>query len=386
MRYIIVFFCICFFSIKAYSYSYVIDVNIYAGTNIKEISVSVLSEAYDVFSGNKLLFSISKNKTITITIESKKISIAAEGQAKQNNITSFKLVSKNNNGVIRIKPTGNFKTRTYDDNLTVTVEGNNLRIINNVDIEKYVAGVVEAETGSKQTTEFYKVQAVACRTYVLRNIRRHIHEGFNVCDKEHCQVYYGKCYNADILKAVENTNHFVIIDKELNFISAVFHSNCGGQTVNSEHVWSKPSTYLKSIKDTFCLKSKNAVWNYEISKDKFLNLLQKNYNFPVTDSLMVENAISFNQDTGRRVFFLNMPQIHLKNIREDLKLKSTFFSIHEENDKLIFRGRGFGHGVGLCQEGAMEMIEKGYSYDDIIKFYYTDVYIVSYEDILKLNK
>jgi len=81
-----------------------------------------------------------------------------------------------------------------------------------------------------------------------------------------------------------------------------------------------------------------------------------------------------------------MTPIHLKLLRNDLKLKSTFFSIYDEGETLLFKGKGFGHGVGLCQEGAMEMINQGFSYDAIIKYYYTDVYIVSYEDILKLNK
>ena len=101
---------------------------------------------------------------------------------------------------------------------------------------------------------------------------------------------------------------------------------------------------------------------------------------------MVQLAFHFNQIKGRKVYFMDMPSIHLKNLRNDLGLKSTFFSISEDNDMLIFKGHGFGHGVGLCQEGAMEMINRGFKYDDIIKYYYSNVYIVSYEDILKLQK
>ncbi len=342
------FFCIIFLSIHiiTYSYSSVIDVRIYAEQNVKEIHFTVLSGTYEIFSANKLLFVADKNITFTVIAENKKL------QLKNDSIVFYSLdnvmiTSRHADGVIYLKPGGKLRARAYDDNMTINAESGFLKIINNIDIEKYVAGVVEAEVGALKNIEFYKVQAVACRTYVLRNIRRHFHEGFHVCDKVHCQVYKGKTYNTEILSAVEQTNHFVIIDKELNFISAVFHSNCGGQTVNSEHVWTLSSTYLKSIKDTFCLHSKNAVWEFKIKKQDFLNYLEKTYKFPINDTGMLEKAINFSQYHGRRVYFLDMPNIHLKNIRADLKLKSTFFSIYPEGDMLIFKGRGFGHGVGL---------------------------------------
>ncbi len=370
---------------ELFAYSHIINVNIYNTTYIKEITVTVISGEYSFESGN-CLFTLEKNCSATITAEGKKITIKSQGQASSHGLKSLYIKSKAKDGVLQIKPSGKYHTRNFEDDFTLTSADGSLRIINNIDIEKYVAGVVEAEVGMFKNKEFYKVQAVACRTYVLKNIRRHIEEGFNVCDKEHCQVYYGKCRTEEILNAVENTRYFVIIDKDLNFISAVFHSNCGGQTVNSENVWSLPSTYLKSIRDTFCLKSKNAFWEYRINKQNFLNYLFKTFQFPIEDTAMVEKACNFRQLNERKVSFLDMTPIHLKLLRNDLKLKSTFFSIYDEGETLLFKGKGFGHGVGLCQEGAMEMINQGFSYDAIIKYYYTDVYIVSYEDILKLNK
>jgi len=368
-----------------YAYFHVIDVRIYAEQYLKEVQITVLSGSYEIYDDNKLLFIADINNNFNIVAENKKLHLKYEATA-YHSISKLTIISKKSDGIFYAKPFGKFRARAYDDNLTVSNENGYLKLINNVDIEKYVAGVVEAEVGAHKNIEFYKVQAVACRTYVLRNIKRHLHENYHVCDKVHCQVYNGKTYNADILTAVEQTKHFVIIDKELNFISAVFHSNCGGQTVNSEHVWTLSSTYLKSIKDTFCIHSKNAIWEFRIKKQDFLNYLERTFKFPVQDSNMVEKAINFSQENGRRVYFLDMPHIHLKIIRADLKLKSTFFSIYPDGDLLIFKGRGFGHGVGLCQEGAMHMIDEGYCYDDIIKFYYTNVYIVSYEDILKLNE
>lgn len=370
---------------ELFAYSHIIDVNIYNGTGLKEITITIISGSYS-FESETCLFTLEKNATATLTAEGKKIILKAQGQTSSHGLKFLNIKSTTNEGVIQIKPAGKYRIRSYDDNLTVSNINGALRIINNIDIEKYVAGVVEAEVGMLKNKEFYKVQAVACRTYVLNNIRRHMEEDFNVCDKEHCQVYNGKCRTEEIMSAVEDTRYFVIIDKDLNFISAVFHSNCGGQTVNSENVWSLPSTYLKSIRDTFCLKSKNAFWEYRIKKQDFLSYLSKTFQFPIEDTVMIEKACNFKQLSERKVYFLDMTPIHLKLLRNDLKLKSTFFSIYDEGETLVFKGRGFGHGVGLCQEGAMEMINQGFSYDEIIKHYYTNVYIVSYEDILKLNK
>ena len=73
--------------------------------------------------------------------------------------------------------------------------------------------------------------------------------------------------------------------------------------------------------------------------------------------------------------------IPLKFIREDMKLRSTFFTINEEGNDVIFSGKGFGHGVGLCQEGAMRMAEKGYSYTKILNYYYSKVHLIRYSQL-----
>jgi stage II sporulation protein D len=74
--------------------------------------------------------------------------------------------------------------------------------------------------------------------------------------------------------------------------------------------------------------------------------------------------------------------VPLKNVRTDLQLKSTFFSIFPQGDTLVFKGRGFGHGVGMCQEGAMRMAKLGYKYPEVINFYYQKTQLI---DLHKLN-
>lgn len=362
------------------TYAHLIDVRIYANMSISQFDFKVLMGSYDVVTVNKTLITLDSNTTARVFIENNRLAVSTSNQTFVST-SDIRFRANQDNAVFNIS-SHNRPSRNYDDNLTVKHKGRSLWLINNVDIEKYVAGVVQAEGGIMKNEEFFKMQAVACRTYVLRNIRRHAREGFHMCDREHCQVYHGKSSKDDIVSMTHDTRGFVIVDKNLNFITAAFHANCGGETVNSEHVWTEATSYMKSVTDTFCVNGRHAFWEYRIKTDDFLDLLRRNFNFPVNDSLMVAKALSFNQEEGRRVFFLDLTNIHLKYIRAALNLRSTFFSIFQEGDELIFKGRGFGHGVGICQEGAMSMILAGFSYEDVIKYYFTDVYIISYEDII----
>jgi stage II sporulation protein D len=248
-------------------------------------------------------------------------------------------------------------------------------------LEHYVAGVVESEGGIKQSLEFLKLQAIISRTYAICNSLKHLKtDGYNYCDNVHCQVYRGRCSNSMIMMATSQTSGDVIIDKNNRPISAAFHSNCGGQTINSEDVWSIVTTYLKSVKDTFCIKQSQAKWEMKIASKEWLDYLSKKFAYPVTDSTMKAKATTFVQTT-RKVNFCDKPLIPLKTLRLDWKMKSAFFSVENKGDSLLIKGKGYGHGVGLCQEGSMRMVDLGWTYKDIIKFYYYGVTIVNISDL-----
>lgn len=277
------------------------------------------------------------------------------------------------------------KVRIYDDHLTVQLSPDKKQflLINKVDLEKYISGVVESESGTRTSLEYYKLQSILCRTYLLANINRHVPEGFEVCDDVHCQAYLSKNKEEDITKAVADTKGLVVVDNDLNLITAAFHSNCGGQTVNSQDVWSIATSYLKSVKDTFCLKQPHARWQRSIPLEDWKAYLQLKHKYPVDDSVKMNTATSFTQNYGRSVYFTDKDlKIPLKVIRSDFQLKSTYFSVEQQGDNIVFNGRGYGHGVGLCQEGAMRMAALKYSYKSILGFYYKDVHLV---DLSALN-
>ena len=267
----------------------------------------------------------------------------------------------------------------YDDHLDVSVEKTSLFLINHVDLENYVAGVVQSEVrGISDRTDFYKVQAIISRTYAICNLHRHSEEGFDLCDDVHCQAYRSRNNTPLILTATVQTAGEVIVDARDVLIMASFYSNSGGQTANSEDVWNAPVSYLRSVPDTFSLSGKNAYWEKEMPRSEWLNFLHKTYRYDIQNPVMRDSALSFAQ-LERKAFFAG--GIPLKNIRRDLKLRSTFFSVQERGGTVILKGRGYGHGVGLSQEGVVRMMDLGYSVQEAIEHYYTGVSIKNLSEL-----
>lgn len=270
-------------------------------------------------------------------------------------------------------------SKLFDNNLVLFSENGSLKVRNEVELENYVAGVVEMEAGSNHTLEYYKVQAIICRTYALSNLRRHETERYNLCDNVHCQVYKGNNrLNQQITEATLQTKNLVLVDKKSELITTAFHSNCGGQTCNSEDVWGMSKPYLRSVRDTFCLRQRNATWVKSVPKSNWVNYLNQNCKPCANDSSLL--CCNFDQTERKTSLSYSSIQIPLKNIRSDLRLKSSFFAIQVQPDSVLFIGKGYGHGVGLCQEGAIQMARAGLKYNYILHYYYKDV------DIINLNQ
>jgi stage II sporulation protein D len=275
------------------------------------------------------------------------------------------------------------KVRTYQNNIAFSVSEGYIRMLNDVILDNYIAGVTEAEAGSRSTLEFYKVQAILARTFALAHVNKHILEGFSLCDQVHCQAYYGKPKDMSIYTAIEETKGKVVVDENLNLIIAAFHSNSGGQTANSEDVWGSYTNYLRSRVDSFSNKMPNAYWERKMLTDDWLTYLKLKHNYAIDKPNAKEAAVNFRQDYRKVYLECNNSKIPLKNIRTDLQLKSTFFSISEiSGDSIVFKGKGYGHGLGMCQEGAMKMCKLGYKYPDILNYYYKSIQII---DMRKLS-
>jgi stage II sporulation protein D len=268
-------------------------------------------------------------------------------------------------------PTLSTKTRAYEGDFEVCVYKSNLQLVNLVELQTYLEGVVACEGGPGHQKPYYQAQAVISRTYALNNLKRHQKDGFELCERTHCQAYLHKRTGTALIdSAVHQTKDMVLLNAEGKYFPTFFHANCGGQTCEPQDIWNEQIKGLSTFKDTFCVHTKQATWVKSIPLQTWTTFLVNNYGFPINDSLSYSLLQAFKQPF-RSAFYLHpIYGIPLRDLRKEFKLKSTFFDAVIEGQQVVLYGRGFGHGVGLCQEGAMQMAKKGYAFDQILLFYY----------------
>ncbi len=351
--------------------------------SIKRIVFAYDNGAFTVYGDTSELGTILANEFVDLERNPEgKITVKINGiqvaQASKVTIVCAKL----NTSIVYSPKNSAAKERKYKDDIEILPTESGLTIINLVDMHHYLCGVVESEGGGGREIEYYKVQACISRTYTLKSKMRHEKEGFELCDRTHCQAYhYQLRYSPLIDTAVRETKRKVLVDQRNNLIDAYFHANCGGQTSEADYVWNNRVDYLSSFKDTFCIYTKQATWEKRIPQAEWRKFLEEEYQFPSSDSVFGPLIFNFNQ-ADRCAFFLTpVLGIPLRDLRDHFKLKSTFFSCYPEADQVVVRGRGYGHGVGLCQEGAMKMAKYKFTYQQVLLYYFPGVKIVNQSTI-----
>ena len=377
MKNLIVFFTLIAVPFGAYSIDF--KIGILRNVQLKKFAFKVSESTYCLKSSKKTLKNKISSKTdITLQYSSGKLSLTIDGKFI-GNFDTLKLSNiESDTGIFSISSqTPSLKSRSYYDDLLIFPNKKSLTLVNLVDFEKYIVGVLESEVGEGKSKDFYKVHAIISRTYALKNQYKFIHEGFYLTDLVNCQVYKGNMYkDSNIINAVQETENLILVDENMDYIQASYFSNSGGQTNNVEDVWSKALPYLRSIHDPYSMGGTSYDWEKTISKSKWLQYLNKKYQYPISDVEARNAALNFKQKIRHKFLVDWVYQIPLTEIRKDWKLKSTYFSIFDNGESLSFKGKGFGHGVGLSQEGAMRMIEIGYDFLEVLRFYYTDVHLI----------
>lgn len=358
-----------------------IRVTVFSQDKIKTLVFSTEEGKYSLVADNRLLMRLKKNAIIYFTIVGKRISVWDQDE-HLGIFDELYLTAASRKSIFKIEPAvPSLKARTYDGDLKVTALNGNLKAENYVDVNDYLSGVVESEAGPKAPYEYYKTQAIISRTYLYSLIWRDGVETYSLMDDVSHQVYLNRCHrNSLIRQAVSHTTDLIIVDSTNNPISAVFHSNSGGQTANSEDVWLSSTPYLKSVIDTFSIGQHNYVWKDTVSVDRWVKYLKLN-GISITDNASRTANLYYNPSARERCYRYMTDTIPLKKIRADFGFKSAWFSIKPNGNVLEFTGRGYGHGVGLSQEGAMEMARRNYSFLDIVNFYYRGVKVVNIRNI-----
>jgi stage II sporulation protein D len=346
--------------------------------DVKKIVFAYADASFNVYADTNQIATILPTEFIELSITSdKKISVkvGVVEVALANKVSIYS--TKSDHSIVYACKTPQVKERKYKDDIEITVGTNGLTIVNLVDINNYLSGVVESEGGGGKDLEYYKVQALMSRTYAYKYRKKHEKDGFDLCDRTHCQAYhYQLRFTPLIDSAVRQTIGKLMIDEKGQLVDAYFHANCGGQTSEPDYVWNSKVPYLNAFKDTFCIYTKQATWEKRVPQADWREFLVAKYNYPIEDSVLGPMIYTFNQP--ERYAFYQYPWlgIPLRDLREQFKLKSTFFTSYPEGTDVVLRGRGYGHGVGLCQEGAMKMAKYKYNYIQIALYYFPGVTII----------
>lgn len=257
----------------------------------------------------------------------------------------------------------------------VVRRGKGLLVINQADLEEYVKGVVPAEVNSSWHPEMLKAQAVAARTYALYQHMLSASRDYDVAASIQDQVYRGRHgVDARIERAVESTRGLVITHQGAP-IYAAFSSTAAGITEDAMIVWSKDLPYLKGVECPFDLESPYYQWKASFT----VEALEKNLRqlgFPVGT---IATLTPLSHSRAGRVATLRIlhSQGELILRGEELRkavgytvVPSTQFTIESFGREIVLSGYGAGHAVGLCQWGAKQLAELGYSFSSILHYYY----------------
>ena len=269
----------------------------------------------------------------------------------------------------------------YMSNKVIRVKNVSKNEIIKVPFEEYIKGVLAGEMPASFEIEALKAQAVAARSYALVQSNKNKDKDYDVVNTTDNQVYltdedlkqkwkneYVSKINR-IKKAIEQTKgEYLSYNNEI--VEALFFSTSTGQTENSEEVFSSKVPYLRSV---------SSVWDkaspvFEDTSTFDLNDFYKKLNLKYNDNLNTE--VLETTSTGRiKKIKINNIEFNGRDVAKKLNLKSNYFTITKNNKTITITTKGYGHGVGMSQYGALGMAKEGYTYDKILKHYYQSVEI-----------
>ena len=263
----------------------------------------------------------------------------------------------------------------------INKENGHLLVINYVELEDYVKGILYHEVSHYWPIEALKAQAVVCRTYAIYQINENKAKDYDLTADIYSQVYGGKTserYRTN--KAVDETKRQVLVYKDKVF-PAYFHATCAGHTQDASLLWNIDIAPLKGVFCGFCKESPHFKWHSVLSLKKIKDsLLKSGY----SGFEKIKDIVILAKDSSSRITYLKIItdkkdiKISAKDFREILKpniIKSTNFILTIVGEDAVFQGLGWGHGVGMCQWGAYFMAKKGYNYRQILEYYYPLSYV-----------
>lgn len=316
------------------------------------------------------------------------------------------------------------ETQTFRGSLRLVVDADKIVAINELPVEQYLESVISSEMSATSSIELLKAHAVISRSWLLSQKEKHETNGeghennfftfirkddelirwydredhtlFDVCADDHCQRYQGitRATNYQVTDAVKGTRGQVLMYGD-ELCDARFSKCCGGKTEEFQYCWEdSPKPYLVSINDPFCnTKDKNVLrqvlndydletpdfyrWTVEYTQAELSELVNRKLKLDlgdIVDLIPLERGKSGRiwklQIVGTNRTFTIGKELEIRRALSESHLYSSDFEVEKQGDKFILHGKGWGHGVGLCQIGAAVMGEQGYNYEEILLYYY----------------
>jgi stage II sporulation protein D len=249
-------------------------------------------------------------------------------------------------------------------------------------LEDYVRAVVATEGSTETELEALKALAIASRTYAIRNLGRHEKDGYDFCSTTHCQRYEAINNVSSLVKqAVEQTSGEILRDSVGQVVDSYFSASCGGATANIGSLWNvNAPPYLRGVNDEYCDRGAKHNWTDVISTAQLARALQTDARTNVGHTL--HNVSVLRRDETGRAELVTIEGDRRATISGwEFKiivgralgwnvLQSSLFEVKRSGANFVFRGHGFGHGLGLCQEGAHAMALRGAGYRQILAKYF----------------
>ncbi|MBU1125135.1 MAG: SpoIID/LytB domain-containing protein [Candidatus Omnitrophica bacterium] len=262
------------------------------------------------------------------------------------------------------------------------LDAKKLTVVNILDLEDYVKGILYHEASHYWPMEVLKAQAIVCRSYAVYQKQANRSQVFDLTNDQYSQIYGGRTSERSRTnKVVEETAGLVLSFQE-KVIPAYFHATCGGHTEDASRLWNTDVACLKGVVCKFCQGSPHYQWHCVLALSQIEESL-KSAGYPITK---MKDIRIISRNTSGRIVDLELISakksltISAKDFRLALNpriLRSTNFTVRVAGNEAVFEGKGWGHGVGFCQWGGYFMAKDGRSFREILSYYYPGTEVVT---------
>lgn len=357
-----------------------------------------------IFTGVKELYFKYQGETVHVTVSRNKVKFEAGGNSTEDISREF---NSDEGGCLAVAAdTKTLGKACYPGSILFRNTNGKLDVINSVDVEDYLRGVVPYEIGKLDSSriEALKAQAVAARTYAYKHFNSRESVGFDVYADTKDQVYKGLESATPLTDAAVKATAGVVMTYGGEFIIAYYHSTCGGIT-ETLATWNRADLpYLKSVPDRrpngkpWCDESSYTTWERRFADKKIVKLFKANASeakatfssangadfkkiksIKIKDKLKSGRIMTLRVETDKGHFDVLTDRTRWLFKKAGTILPSSFFTVKKEGREWVLTGTGFGHGVGMCQMGVRARAQAGQSYQEILSHYYQGITLEKFD-------